>query len=122
MDEQIISLKEIVFWVAGILGILIFKFLAWFMPKTAALWFQKFRLLFVEDLIKDVKVLSAKVDILIVENTNYKNEKHKIQSELVECKDAIVTEDVEKLKALKEIYKEKLNRESDEKFMRPTSD
>lgn len=114
MDEQIFSIKEALFWVAGVLGILTLKFLAWFMPQTAALWVEKINKIITKDLTEKVNSLNGKVDILIVENSKYKSEKHKIEGELVECRDAITNNDVEKLQALKEVYT-KLQKETFEK-------
>lgn len=115
MDEQIFSIKEALFWVAGVVGVLTLKFLSWFMPETAALWVEKIRKILTKDLVQDVNSLSNKVDILIVENSKYKSEKHKIEGELVECRDAITNDDVEKLQALKEVYT-KLQKETFEKL------
>lgn len=107
MDESVLTVKEAIFWAASILGILTVKFLSWFMPETAALWLAKIRKWFIGDLEKQVTDLGGKVDLLIVENSNYKNEKHKIEGELSECKDAIQSNDPEKLKVLKDIYDSK---------------
>jgi hypothetical protein len=104
MDEQIFSIKEAIFWVAGVLGVLTLKFLSWFMPQTAALWIEKLRKMLTNDLVQNVNSLTSKVDILIIENSKYKSEKHRIEGELVECRDAIVNDDAEKLQALKEVY------------------
>ena len=121
MDEQIFSIKEALFWAATVLGVLTLKFLAWFMPETAALWVEKIRKMLTKDLAKDVNSLSSKVDVLIVENSKYKADKHKVEGELSECIDAIQNDDLEKLKALKEIYikiaEENLKREQYEKHL-----
>lgn len=104
MDESVLTVKEAIFWAALALGGLIVRFLAWFMPQTAALWFEKMRKILTKDLAKEVHDLGRKVDLLIVENAAYKNEKHKIEGELAYCKDAIQSEDPEKLKLLKDLY------------------
>ena len=104
MNEEIFTVKEAIFWAAGVLGVLTLKFLAWFMPETAALWVDKIRKMLTKDLAKEVHELSQKVDMLIVENSNYKQEKHRLEGELLECKDAIQSEDSEKLKILKDTY------------------
>ncbi len=104
MDESVFTVKEAIFWGAGVLGVLTLKFLSWFMPETAALWVDKIRKMLTKDLAKEVHALSQKVDVLIVENSVYKNEKHKLEGELDECIDAIKYDDTEKLKVLKDHY------------------
>lgn len=107
MDESVLTVKEAIFWGALALGGLTMRFLAWFMPETAALWFDKMRKILTKDLAKEVHDLSQKVDVLIVENSNYKKEKHNLEGELLDCKDAIKTNDPEKLKLLKDLYDSK---------------
>lgn len=109
IDEQVFSIKEAIFWIAGIAGILTIKFLSWFMPQTANLWIDKIRNILTGSLSQEVKTLSSKVDLLIDENSNYRREKHKLKGELLECKDAIQSEDQEKLKILKEHYDKEIN-------------
>ena len=107
MEKQNIPIEEILFWGAGLFGVLVFRFLSWFMPQTAALWFDKIRKTLTKDLAGEVRTLTQKVDILIIENAVYKKQKHSMEGELAYCKDAIQSEDAEKLKLLKEIYDEK---------------
>jgi len=104
MDDGVLTIRELIFWGAGFLGVLTLKFLAWFMPETASLWVDKLRKMLTKDISKEVCDLSKKVDILIIENSSYKKEKHKLKGELVECIDAIKSDDTDKLKVLKEHY------------------
>ncbi len=104
MDESVLTVKEALFWGATAIGVLTLKFLAWFMPETFRLWVEKIRKMLTKDLAKEVHDLSHKVDLLILENSAYKAQKHKIEGELLECKDAIQNQDAEKLKILKDIY------------------
>ena len=107
MDDQVFTLREALFWAAGVLGVMTLKFLSWFMPVTASLWVEKIRKMLTKDVTKEVHELSAKVDKLIVENSLYKSEKHRVEGELAECKDAIQTKDEDKLRILKDHYDKK---------------
>ena len=40
IDDQVISLKEAIFWLIGVLAFGTFRFLAWIMPKTAEVFYQ----------------------------------------------------------------------------------
>ena len=101
------SFREAIFWFMGVIGAIIYKFLAWLMPKTYQLFADHIRGEITKNLVEEVKNLTEKVETLSKELTSYRREKHNKDGELKECVDAIVSDDKEKLNVLKAHYEKK---------------
>ncbi len=111
---DIITIRESIFYFFGVLGIVIFKFLSWIMPKTAKfVWesvINKMRAFQAEnnkDIIEEQKKMISAIDHLKKSVETYKNQKHKIEGELLELQDAIIHNDSEKIAILQTIYLER---------------
>lgn len=107
LDNQIFSLKEAIFWMFGVIGIGIYKILAWLMPKTAKIIMDHCR----KEINKDLLV---KIDELAKEVANYKQEKHMIQNDFRLCREAIISNDSKRLEIVREILKESMEKEKEE--------
>jgi hypothetical protein len=107
MDQQIITLREAAFWIAGIIGLGIYKFLCWAMPKTGQIFYLHVKQFLLEEISKEIKSMKGELKILSSQLSNYRDEKHKMEGELKECIDAIVNNDHDKLEIFKNHYGKK---------------
>jgi hypothetical protein len=107
MDQQIITLKEAIFWFAGILALGTYKFLCWAMPKTGKIFYKHLKDFVLEEISNEIKSMKVELKILSSQLSNYRDEKHKIEGELKECIDAIINEDHDKLNIFKQHYGKK---------------
>lgn len=122
-ESDIITLREYIFYFFGLIGIAIFKFLAWIMPKTSKfIWesiINKMRAFQAENnkqIIEEQKKMISAIDHLKKSVETYKNQKHKIEGELLEVTEAIINNDSEKLLILQNIYLERKKRIELEEF------
>jgi len=139
-NQDFLTIKEYIFLVFGLMGMMIYRLLGWIMPKTAFLFWDgikskisdwvielnKKEIELQEKVVKkelsqykkevsiqmqeqrnEIKSLSNKMDELLEAVSTYRMEKHNIEGEFLEMKDAIVNQDKDKMNLLKEIYKNK---------------
>jgi hypothetical protein len=96
------SFREGIFWFFGLIGLIIYKVLAYLMPQAYEAFFNHIKLKFTADLSKSVSDLTKEVSL-------YKNHKHCIDNENFALKQAILSDDKELLEELKIILKKEKN-------------
>lgn len=121
--EDIINIREFLFYFFGLLGIAIFRLLGWLMPKTAKFVWEALMMKLKAFQAENNKEIISKQEEIIAKQEQmtitiaklnesvdkYKFEKHKIEGELSEAKDAILNDDKEKLAVLHDHYLEEKN-------------
>lgn len=92
------SFQAFIFWFFGAIGVAIYKFLSYIMPKTAAILKDYYINEFTKDIKNDLEELNKRLE-------NYKTKKHSTEGELATIKRVILDNDEEMLKELRELIK-----------------
>lgn len=109
LDDQVISIREVIFWLTGAFALGVLRILSWIMPQTGRIFYHHIKNLFIKDALLEIRILSQKVDNLSTELSEYKRRHHATEGELKQCKKALIDEDQEVLKILKDHYKNEEN-------------
>lgn len=107
LDEQVISLKEAIFWIMGVVAFGTFRFLSWAMPKTAAIFYEHIKKLFIQEIIKETKDLNQKVQTLTEEVISYKSRAHKVKNDRDLFLRAIIDNDQDAMRIIRESHEKK---------------
>ena len=90
------SFQAIIFWFFGVIGVSIYKVLAYIMPKTASILKEYYIKEFTKDIKNELEELNARLD-------NYRNKKHKSEGELANLKQIIIDNDQEIIDSVREL-------------------
>jgi hypothetical protein len=92
-NQEMFTLKEVIFLVIGGIGIFLYRVLGWVMPKTYNIFFEHIK-----------KILTADV---LIELQKVKRETHGIKNELKLTLRAILDKDEDAQELIREFYAEK---------------